>query len=279
MNTDAQQAAYEDRISLSDILAFFRESLWIIGGVGIAGVLGAGAFLMTTPPQFEARIQLEMAQIRNNAGGSNTGIRGVSIEDPNLLVERLRMPSSYSAQAIQSCGFGESPASAEAMAGLIKTVPMKKVPSVVEISLRRTSVDLAGQCARAVFEMIRQQQADLSRPLIEQAQQRLNSIQAKLRENQNFLVKMEKANMSSAVYLSKRDETLYLMDQLAAIESILAPSDSYETRLISPIYVSSNAVFPRKSLVLTLGAAGGLLAGLLLALGRRILTGWRSKNA
>ena len=50
------------------------------------------------------------------------------------------------------------------------------------------------------------------------------------------------------------------------------------TRLVSPIYASDNPVAPKKRIALLVGLSGGLLMGLLIALGRQIWAKLKSQN-
>jgi uncharacterized protein involved in exopolysaccharide biosynthesis len=79
----------------------------------------------------------------------------------------------------------------------------------------------------------------------------------------------DKANLSSVIYWARRDESLYLMQQIDELQRALAYD--WQTRQVSPVYAVPGQVSPKSVLTLALGVLGGLMLGLLLALVRRSL--------
>lgn len=79
----------------------------------------------------------------------------------------------------------------------------------------------------------------------------------------------EKAGLYNVMYLARRDETMYLIQQIDELQRALARDA--QARLVSPVYATPDPVWPKSALALALGAMGGLMAGLLFALGRRVL--------
>ena len=80
----------EEEISLKDIVDFLVESWKAILATGVLGVLVAVTYIVVTPNKYAATAQIEMAKIN-----SNSNPLGLNIEDPNLLVARMKSPSSY----------------------------------------------------------------------------------------------------------------------------------------------------------------------------------------
>lgn len=251
----------EDEISLFDIISFISEKWKMILGMGFAGVIVSGGFLVVVPPQYEAHALVEMAQVRRP---DNT-----NIEAPALLIERLKSPSTYTPEAIKACGLDGRLDSPDGMAEMAKTTLTKNLTSVVTINVRRDSPTQAKQCVGAVFEMIRSQQADLAKPYLDELKTTLTKLQSRLRENNVFVAKAEKVGLYQTVYLAKRDESSQLTQQIDELERAL--SRDIQTRLVSPIYASSNPVFPKRTLTLALGAMAGLMLGVFGALGRKVL--------
>lgn len=272
--SETPQKMIEDEISLFDIFNFLQENWKTIAGVGLAGAVGASAYLAITPPQFESKVQIEMAQVHNSGSGSGSGSKnantlGINIEAPEMLVERLKQPTTYTQEVIQACGVQDQMRPSEEMASLINASVPQKLSTVVEITIRRGTPELAMQCATAVFKMVHAQQAALYKPYLDESQKLLATLQARLKENQDFLAKMNMAGPSQMVYLASRDETLYLMNQINSLEQAI--SQHTETRLVAPAYASPKAVFPKKTHTLLLGAISGLMFGLFVAMMRKAL--------
>jgi hypothetical protein len=257
----------DDEISLADILAFLQDTWKTILGVGIAGGLAGGGLLALAPAQYEAEAMIEMAQIRTS--GPNGGSVMNPIEPPALLIERLKNPSAYTAEAIQACAAGEALFDGESMAKLVKASIPKNITTVAELKVRRSTPALAEQCAKGLFEMVSRQQAALLKPQQEEMRATLAGLQTRFGENQNYVAKAEKAGLYNVVYLARRDESIYLIQQIDELQRALAREA--QARLVSPVYASPQQVFPKRNLTLVLGLMGGLMLGLLFTLGRRVL--------
>ncbi len=261
------EITHDDDISLADILAFLQDAWKTILGVGIAGGLAGGGFLALAPAQYEAEAMIEMAQIR--VSGPNGGTVMNPIEAPALLIERLKNPTAYAPEAIQACAAGEPLFNGESMAKLVKASIPKNVTAVAELKVRRSTPALAEQCAKGLFDMVNRQQAALLKPQQEEMRATLAGLQTRFGENQNYVAKAEKAGLYGMVYLARRDESMYLIQQIDELQRALARDT--QARLVSPVYASPQQVFPKRSLTLVLGLMGGLMVGLLFTLGRRVL--------
>jgi hypothetical protein len=256
------------------------STIKIIVGFGIVGAMAVAGYLAVIPIQYEAKLQLEMAQVRNSNSNSNSNnslnTLGVSIEPPSLLVGRLAQPATYTLEAIRSCAIQDGSSPHEAMASIVEASIPRNVPTVVEIVVRRDSAESAAQCATALFEMIRAQQAALIEPYLEDERKVLASLQMRLKENQDFISRMDKVALYQTVYLTRRDQMLYLMNQIDGLERML--SQTVKTRLVTPVYASHNPVPQKKKLSLALGAMAGLMLGVFFALGRNVWSRGRANE-
>lgn len=257
----------EDEISLFEISKFLGDNWKLILGIGLAGVVASGGFLAVASSQYAATALVEMAQVPNSNITQTT-----SIEVPALLVERLKSPSTYTPEAIRTCGLDGVAASVEAMTRIVETTLPKNLGSIAQITVRRDSPELAKQCVGAVFEMVRGQQMELGKPYYDELKTILIGLQSRLRENQDYVAKAEKAGLYQTMYMARRDESIYLTQQINELQRTL--SRNTQTRLVSPIYASPNKVYPKRALTLVLGTMAGLMLGLLLAIGRTMLKKW-----
>jgi capsular polysaccharide biosynthesis protein len=273
MSEQSFNQSLEDEISLKDIFDFLMESWKTILGVGLLGLLGAVGFLALTPNQYEASAQIQMAQISAN---NNTNPLGINIEEPNVLMARLKMPTTYSATEIKACGLEGQKMSSESMVAMAKFSAVKGVGSIVELKIRMESREQAVVCAQAIFENIRESQSQIIKPYIEEAKVLLIKYQARLKEAQELISMADKSGAAlSAAYLSSRDEVKFLTDERIRLNTLVIAGDTRQAKLVAPIYASEVAVFPRKKIALIFGLLVGLFLGLLLVMVRKVWNYYR----
>jgi uncharacterized protein involved in exopolysaccharide biosynthesis len=263
----------ESEISLIDIFEFLQESWKTIAGFTVLGIAGAAFYLSVVPKQYEATAQIVMAQIgANNNNNNNMTPLGINIEEPALLIARLNMPTSFTAQEIAACGFEGRPEAGAALAKAIKVVPPKGIPNVVELKTNGNSPQLAKDCAAAIFELIKTTQNQLVIPYIEEAQLKLADDEKRLANAKDIVAKADKLGSAmGAAYLSTRDEIRFLLDQITALKSVVSSNQNRVTRLVATIYASEAPIAPKKRNILAAGLLGGLFLGLLMTLGRKVI--------
>jgi len=275
MNTKAE-SHYDDELNLGDLISFLA-AYWTTVLAGIAaGLALALAYIFFAPPTYESKLQVEMARTNGSNTNPNANVRGEPIEEGPLLVERLRLPSSYTPAVARACSIDETPIALDKLTRRVTARPVRSVNAVVELTALGTTPEKSKICAESIFEMVRSQQQQLMQPLLQQAKDDIRAMQAWLASNQEFLSSMEKTNIQSAVYLARRDESLWLMNQITLLERSLRQTS--ETRLVSPIYAEETPVSPRPALSLAAGFFGGLMLGMLGALARSQLIKWREKK-
>jgi capsular polysaccharide biosynthesis protein len=277
MSENAYQQVNEDEISLKDIIEFFLESWKTILAFGALGVSASITFLLITPSQFEATAQIQMAQISNSNININTNSLGANVEEPYLLLARMRAPSSYSADELEVCGAENSKFSAEDLAGHAKFSSVKGVSTIVELKIRMNSKQHAIACAQSLFEKIRDSQSDIIKPYIEEAKSLLVIYQSRLEDAKMIVARADKSGAAlSAAYLANRDEVKFLIDESIRLNTFITASNVRQTKLVSPIYVSDEPVFPIKILSLALGLMVGLLLGLVIVLIQKLIKNYRA---
>ena len=267
----------EDEISLKDIIDFLMESWKTIVGIGLLGLLGSMGFLAVTPNQYEATAQIQMAQI--SANNNNTNPLGVNVEEPNLLMARLKLPTTFSASEIKACGLEGQKMAAESLVSMSKFSAVKGVGSIVELKIRMESREQAVVCAQALFENIRESQNQIIKPYILEAKGLLTKYQARLKEAQELVIRADQSGAAlSAAYLANRDEVKFLTDESIRLNTFVTAGDARQAKLVSPIYASEAAVFPKKKMALIVGLLAGLFLGLLLVMVRKIWNNYRANQ-
>jgi capsular polysaccharide biosynthesis protein len=266
----------EDEISFKDIVDFLVESWKAIVLAGILGMLGAVAFIWVTPNQYQATAQIQMAQISNNNNNNNNNLLGVNVEDPNLLIARMKLPSSYSQESVKACGYESKQTPLEGLAKMVK-LSLIKGTQMVELKVLGLSQIQAVQCAESIVETIKQSQKIIADPIIEDTQLKLAKYSQRLQEAQSFILRADKSGSSmSAAYLSTRDEVKFLTDETIRLNDLITSANSRQTKLVSPVYSSENKVSPKRAIALIVGLFTGLFLGLLYMLGKR---GYRTYKA
>ncbi len=275
MSDQSFNAIQDDEISLKEIIDFLIESWKTIAGVGVLGLLGAVAFILVTPSQYEAAAQIQMAQV--SISNNNSNPIGANVEDPNTLIARMKLPTAFSEKEVQACKLEKSKFPTEQLASsVVKLSAIKGVASLMELKIRGESKQAALTCAQAIFENIKDSQHDILKPYIKEAKTLLLKYQVRLNDTQSVIDRADKSGqVLSAAYLSNRDELKFLSEEVIRLNAIIVSSEMRYTRLVSPIYASDKPVSPKKTLSLVLGLLAGVFLGLLYVLVRKA---WRNYN-
>jgi capsular polysaccharide biosynthesis protein len=271
----------EDEISFKDIVDFLIESWKSIVLTGILGILGAVTYIVITPNKYEATAQIQMAQIsasNPNNPNNNTNPLGVNVEDPNLLIARMKLPSSYSQESVKACGYESKETPLEGLAKMVK-LSLIKGTQMVELKVFGLTQAQAVQCAESIVDAIKQSQKIIAAPIIVDAQLKLTKYSQRLQEAQGFILKADKSGSSmSAAYLSTRDEVKFLTDETIRLNDLIASANSRQTKLVSPIYSPEKKVSPKLAIALIAGLFAGLFLGLLLMFGKRGYEAYKASN-
>ena len=263
----------EDEISLKDIIDFLSESWKAILATGVLGVLVAGTYTAVTPNKYEATAQIEMAKINNNSNSF-----GSNIEDPNLLIARMKSPSSYDQASIIACGYDGKKQAAQSLSNMIK-LSLSKGTQMVELKVTGLSQEQASQCAQSIFNNIKQSQKIIAEPIIDEAKTKLSLYTERLQETQRFLIKADKSGSSiSATYLSTRDEMKNIADEITRLNDLISSASNRQAKLVSPIYASENKVSPKRAISLVGGLIGGLFLGLISIMGFRAYRSYKASS-
>ncbi len=271
----------EDEFSIENIIHFLAESWSKIMLFSLLGLVGSIVYLWVTPNQYQAIAQIQMAQISANNSNSNVNGNnplGVNIEDPNLLMARLKLPTTYSTQEIKACNFESTKASSEALVEAAKFSAVKGVGTIIELKINRGSKEIATACAQSLFENIKASQNEIIKPYIEEAKILLMKYQDRLSNSQSLISRADKSGAAlSAAYLANRDEVKFLTEEILRLNAFIATADTRRTKLVSPIYVSDNPVFPKKKICLFVGFICGMFLGLVFFMAKKFMVIYKIK--
>ncbi len=279
MSEQSFNQSFEDEISIKDIIDFLIESWKAILVTGLLGVLVSATYLIVTPNQYQATAQIQMAQISasNNNNSNSTNPLGVNIEEPNLLLARLKLPTTYSDEVIKACGFENASSPAESLLSSAKFSAVKGVGSMIELKINRDSKEIAINCAQALFESIKTSQNQIIKPYIEESKALLVKYETRLANSQALVSRADKSGAAlSAAYLANRDEVKFLTEEILRLNTFIITADTRQAKLVSPIYASDTAVFPRKIMSLISGLIAGLFLGFLLVICKKALKNYKA---
>lgn len=268
----------DSEISLIDILRFLKNAWKAIAIFGALGIALSIAYLAITPKQYEASVQITMAQI-GAANNNNISPLGVNVEEPALLISRLSFPTSFTPEAMAACGLQDHANTDASLSKSIKLTAPKGVASVVELKTLGPTPQAAQECVVAVFELIKITQAQIVTPYIEQAKGKLADDEERLQKAKDLVARFDKSGSAmSASYLTTRDEIRYLLDEITALKNLITSNQNRATRMVAPIYASGVPISPKKRMILATGLLGGLFLGLLIALARQIVLKLKSPS-
>lgn len=264
-------------ISLIEILLFIKSAYKTIIGFSLLGIIGSAFYLWMIPKQYEASAQIKMAQIANvnNNNFNNINPLGINIEEPQALVARMALPTSYPNETVTLCGLADQKDPEVALARKVKFTIPKGVGSTVDLKIRDASKEIAKACTNAVYRLIKASQAQLISPYIDEASKKLAIEHERLGRATKVIAKADKSGAAvSAAYLATRDEIRYLLDQISNLQNIISGNESRGAHLTAPIYLKDQPVFPQKRNSLLVG----LLLGGFLGLGLAVARKWYGSN-
>ncbi len=260
----------EDDISLSDSINFLLKSWRTIALMGLLGFIFAIAYLLVIPKKYQAIAQIQMAQIAVNTGSNQLGI---NVEDPNLLLFRLKLPTTYSSKEIKACGLKDAPFPSEVLVSNIRFSNVKNLNSIIEIKVDSYSHEVAMSCAQALFEAIKSSQHEIAQSFIEEYKALLVKYDDKFRNEKLYMGPRtgESETFFSAEFLSSRDAVKLVIEEIFRINVLIKSAEMRQAKLVSPIYASNKPIFPKNKESLIVGLISGLFLGLLIVIGKKAL--------
>ncbi len=159
----------EDEIGLSDVISFFVEWWKLILGMGVARAIAGVIFTNYQPVIYQAKALVLMAEKPDLFIEDKKGLMPLcersnkKIESPDILLERLAIPTTYPSELIGECQF----ASQAELLHHIKDTSADVNKGAFRFSVLHRSPELATLCAEALFRMIQSQQAELTESIVE----------------------------------------------------------------------------------------------------------------
>lgn len=263
-----------DEISLVDILDFARDNLKVIAGLAVLGAaIGVGS-TFALQKKWEGAVTL---QVGRAAGSPVIGPDGPLIESIQQTVGRVQLSNfrdKITAEVLPQL-HGDLAAMRKTVAW--NAMKARAIPGTayVEITARGTSPEQAEQVLSTASNQIETAHAAILERARTLPKEQLSVIDAAIEANTKAQEELSKElarskNSDSVIALGAlqgaRTERATLNESRYRISQLLAPDQSYNTRVVSAIQVGVNAVFPRKLYFglggLMLGAIMGVVIGL-----------------
>ncbi|MDO9366087.1 MAG: Wzz/FepE/Etk N-terminal domain-containing protein [Methylotenera sp.] len=269
---------FDDELSLLDLVAFVRRNFSILLATTLIGGVLGGVIAFSVSPQWEASALVRVGQLGNvgNIGNvGNVGNVGSPIELPLQLVDRIKS-KSFQNDVLKRLGLanGDDDATAKLFRETLK-VKLEK-SELLRLALRGASADAVKSHLSAVVNELKEMHGRMSAPTINRLQQELATIELELKraslESERLRKSLDGAGLTSEKILSQaalvgnlllaREGELHAFrERKRAIEEQLSLERTFPTDVLGRIEVSSEPVFPKKSLFIVVGLFIGLFLG------------------
>lgn len=274
MSEQSLKINHENESSLKEIIDFVAKSWVSIFSFFAVGIVFAIAYISIVPNKYEAIMHLQMAQISSG----NTLLQKANLEEPSVLIARLKIPYSYSENVINACSSGAKKNRGQDLVQMFNYSLVKGASSIIQVKLQMNEKNVAVNCLKGLFDSIRDSQYQIVEADVEEAKTLLVEYRKNLKKSLNTIAKADESGIAlSAAYLSTRDNIIFLNQEIIRLDNFIKSSYLLKTKLMGPIFVSDNPVFPNKRFILIVGGVIGLCLGFLFSLFNHFLSQFNSK--
>lgn len=288
----------DDGIALYDLLQILVDGWgWIVGAV-VAGLIAATAFLVVTPPQYEAVALVQVGQVGQVAQIGQVGQVGpvgqigmVPVESLARVVERVAFPTFKDAM-LKKLGWADGDVRRGVYLGSINAKVVRGT-DLIEVKVRGLTREDARTSLDATIEHLASLHKMVAQPVIEDLQADLLKISAEVKETEKTLVALERsARLQAQVAPRERfSESMLYMQLATSKENHLRELKRREIQyreLTSLTGKSVTAAFaepsvsgpvsPRNAQTLLLAILGGLFLGVAAVMLRRGWQNWSRRS-
>jgi hypothetical protein len=260
--------------TLSTAIKPHWKRIVISGFVGAA--IGVGITLII-PKQWPATLLFQVGQV-----GSESNL----LAAPDNVIQRVKFPG-FVTQVLQSQKLPTGISVSERSDVIKKTLTasLEKGSSLIKMSVRGNTPEQAKENLLAAFQLLQGEHALLLTPSVTKYKNSLKDATASLTrmqdERQNILDAVNKARISdnperkfydsillARMLTSNDSEMRILRDQINSLDEILSAYRTFNTKMVTSVYVPMDAVSMGKGIALV----SGFLIGLLIAAISALLT-------
>ncbi len=265
----------EEEISLIDIIDFFKNGWKFILATAIVTTLIGTGYTFIATPRYQATAVFQTAKVADK-----------DVEPPNVLIEKIKIPTYFSQKTFDECGLSELSEPGVALSKRLNPTLSKTAPFIT-ISYKSKSPEIAKNCLINVIADIATQQNEIAKPLLDTKKNQLNSLKDKLLQTENLTKslslkapknfdfndsKFSANSLLLATLLNKESEMSDLQNEVNNAEIALIEPQTKGTYLTTPIYMPNVPVEPKVSLIILGSALAGLFLGIIVLL---IKKSWR----
>ena len=261
----------EDNLSLAEVINLFKKYWKSIAVGGLIGGLLGSAVATIIPPKYQATANIQVGKVAN-----------VDIESPSVLVEKIKLPMYYSLNTYGECNVADLIEPGVALAKSLNPMVAKNAP-IITISYKEKDISRAKKCLESVLGDIRENQREISKPILDSKRNQLDNLRQKLESAEDVIKtlasnkrnfdfsdsKFSASTLLLATSLNKDNEIKDLRTQINEMEIALAEPQTKEAFLIKQIYAPNVRVEPKKTLIVLLAS----IIGCILAMGLFFLKG------
>jgi hypothetical protein len=257
-------------ISIWSITLFLKSNCKLLALSVAFGLALSLVYLVIIPPQYEAVKTINLIKIN-----SPNNPLGINLEEPSALIARIKASLFIDGDIIHLCGFEDdkNPAFIDKS---IKYAVLKDSTSSIELRVVRPSIDLAKNCTLAIEGLIVATQQQLLNSISQSSRMinetRLDLIEQRLMEDRSLLDRIKSQHIPlSPIYfhvvldIRALEDEKFRLTKSAGVTKLdwLAPNFNDE--------ISTRKIYPKKLIILFLGAIGGFFLGLIITYLRQIL--------
>jgi len=271
----------DEEISLFDVWEKLCDG-WrgVAGGVAL-GVAAAGTVIVLTPARFEAVAVVQVGQV-GQVGQDN--VSGRPVEPPAEAVERMKSPT-FQRRVAQALGDQQwLDDITRAGTGVTKVLSLQMIKGTAEQQVPLIELRASGESSLAALRKaevtvseLAKVHAELAQPAVARLRADVAIARERLTSAERDLLKLTKLIAATGVRderftqialitslrIQKEAETYGQRQTIMALETALEPPATQPAHAIEAIFAPEAPASPNKGFLISLGCAGGLLAGLL----------------
>lgn len=236
--------------------------------IALCAVVGAGLGLLfwgISPLKYQAVINIKMAQVMKLTQDGQYS--SVNVEAPDVLVEKLRMPGFYLDPTLLKCGLSVGDQAKEQLAHATRSSLVKGAGSEIVISVDSISTETAVICSQAIFEQIRDGQANLLEKVTKAARLKKIRLEKRSKDIEKVVKKVDEQNGPvSGMYLVSRDQLNNINIEIERLNDMIDFGEKNQAELIQPIATSLSSKYIGKYRAILFGILLGFLLGVTLTI-------------
>ena len=264
------QPSFDDEISIADIILFFKSHKKMILIFVIIGALLGGLYGNFTAPVYKGSILISHAKVA-----------GTFVVNPKVTLTKLDMSSSYSKETLLNCNpdfYKDKDKDKDIDYDISSLVQasLTKDGELIKLLMQNKNKTVIKDCLNSIVDDIRISQNKIADPLIQSKKNELRLLEEKLKEAEEFKVKLnhvqiKKLRTNSERYSVDLPYTSMILFNSKDISETLTEINKIKIDLSSEQTQSASNALPiniekKSPLTPKLGALIGLFLGLCLGI-------------